>query len=177
VTVAVRVPAAVGLKVISIVHLAPAATLDPQLLVWAKSLALVPESAMLVTPKVALPELVRVIVCAPLAAPTAWLMKVRLEGETPATEAVPVPESATVCGLLTASLAKVMAAVRVPFAVGVKVTLIVHLAPAATLDPQLFVWAKSLALAPETAMFVMLKAALPELVRVTARVVLVESTD
>ena len=45
--------------------------------------------------------------------------------------------------------------------------LIVQLAPAATLEPQVLVWAKSLALAPESATLVMLKAALPELVRVT----------
>ena len=62
VTAAVRVPAAAGLKVTLIVQLAPAATLDPQLLVSAKSLALVPETAMLVTLRAALPELVRVIV-------------------------------------------------------------------------------------------------------------------
>jgi hypothetical protein len=52
----------------------------------------------------------------------------------------------------------------------------VQLAPAATLDPQLLVWAKSLALAPETATLVMLKATLPELLSVTALVVLVVLT-
>ena len=61
-----------------------------------------------------------------------------------------------------------MVAARLPAAEGVKVTLMVQLAPAATLDAQLLVWAKSPALAPKTAMLVTLKAALPELVRVTA---------
>ena len=61
-----------------------------------------------------------------------------------------------------------MVAARLPLAEGVKVTLIVQEAPAETLDPQLPVWEKSLALAPKTAMLVTLKAALPELVRVTA---------
>jgi hypothetical protein len=56
--------------------------------------------------------------------------------------------------------------VRFPVAAGLKLTLIVQLAPAATLDPQLLVWAKSLALAPEIAMLLTLKAALPELVKV-----------
>jgi hypothetical protein len=57
---------------------------------------------------------------------------------------------------------------RLPLAEGVKVTLIVQLAPAATELPQLLVWAKSLALAPETAMLLTLKAALPELVSMIA---------
>lgn len=61
VTVAVRVPVAVGVKVMLIVQLAPAATLAPQLLVWAKSPVLVPDSVMLVRLKAAFPELVRVI--------------------------------------------------------------------------------------------------------------------
>jgi hypothetical protein len=60
------------------------------------------------------------------------------------------------------------AAVRVPAAAGLKLTLIVQLAPAATLDPQLLVWAKSLAFAPETATLVTLKSALPVLARVMA---------
>ena len=70
-----------------------------------------------------------------------------------------------------------MVAARLPLAEGVKVTLMVQLAPAATLDPQLLVWAKSPALAPKTPMLVTLNAALPELVRVTDRVVLVVLTD
>ena len=80
-TVAVRVPVATGLKVTLIAQLDPAATLDPQLLVWAKSLASVPETATLVTLKSVLPELVKVINCAPLAAPTDGLVKVRAAGE------------------------------------------------------------------------------------------------
>ena len=59
-------------------------------------------------------------------------------------------------------------AARAPLAEGVKVTLIVQLAPAATELPQLLVWAKLLALVPETAMLVMLRAALPVLLSVTA---------
>src|ERR1017187_9470189 len=96
VTVAARAPAAVGLKVTLIVQLAPGATLDPQLLVRAKSPALAPETAMPVIFNAAFPELARVIACAALGGPTPWLAKVRVEGETLATAAVPVPESATV---------------------------------------------------------------------------------
>ena len=58
-------------------------------------------------------------------------------------------------------------AARLPLAVGVKVMLMVQLVPPATLDPQLLVWTKSLALVPDTAILVTLKAALPELERVT----------
>jgi hypothetical protein len=60
----------------------------------------------------------------------------------------------------------VIEAERLPLADGVKVTLMVQLPPAATELPQLLVWVKSLALAPESARLVTLKAALPELVSV-----------
>jgi hypothetical protein len=90
---------------------------------------------------------------------------------------VPVPERLTDWGLPVALSVMAMAAARLPLAEGVKVRLMVQLAPAATLDPQLLVWAKSLALAPETATLVILKAALPELLSVTAFVVLVVLTD
>jgi hypothetical protein len=62
VTAAVRVPPAAGVKITLILQLAPAATLEPQLLVSAKSPVLLPETAMLVTLKAALPELVKAIV-------------------------------------------------------------------------------------------------------------------
>jgi hypothetical protein len=55
-----RLPLADGVKVTLIAQLPPAATVVPQLLDWVKSLAFEPESAMLVTLKAALPELVRV---------------------------------------------------------------------------------------------------------------------
>jgi hypothetical protein len=57
--------------------------------------------------------------------------------------------------------------VRDPLAAGVKVTLMVQLAPAATLDPQLLVCEKSLESVPVIPMLEMLKAALPVLLRVT----------
>ena len=95
VMVAVLVPVAAALKVTLIAQLTPAAKLDPQSLVWAKSVALAPATVMLVTLNAALPELVRVIVCAVVVAPTPWLEKVRAMGETPATGAAPVPERLT----------------------------------------------------------------------------------
>jgi hypothetical protein len=67
---AARPPAAEGVKVTLIVQLPPAATELPQLLVWAKSPELDPKTAMLVTVRAELPELVSVTACAALATPT-----------------------------------------------------------------------------------------------------------
>ena len=79
----------------------------------------------------------------------------------------PVPERLTDWGLPVALSVMARAAVRLPLAAGLKVTLMVQLEPAARLDPQLLDWAKSLALTPRTAMLEILKAELPELVSVT----------
>jgi hypothetical protein len=79
----------------------------------------------------------------------------------------------TDCGLPAALSVRVRAAVKDPLAAGVNVTLTVQLAPAATLDPQLLVSAKSLGFVPVIAMLVMLKAALPVLFRVTGWAALV----
>jgi hypothetical protein len=166
-TAAARDPLAVGLNVTLIEHLAPAATLDPQPLVCAKSPGLAPVSAMLEMLKAAVPVFVSVTVWAALVEPTAWPAKARLLGDTLAMGAVPVPLRLTVCGLPLALSVNVTAAERVPLAVGLNVTLIEHLAPAATLDPQPLVWAKSPELAPVSAMLEMLNAAVPELVNVS----------
>jgi hypothetical protein len=85
---------------------------------------------------------------------------------------VPVPERLTDCGLPAASSVIVTAADRDPVAAGLKVTLIVQLALTATELPQLFVWEKSPAAAPETVMLVTFKTALPVLVTVIARAAL-----
>ena len=81
---------------------------------------------------------------------------------------MPVPERLTDWGLPVALSVTARAAPRLPATEGVKVTLMVQLAPAASELPQLLVWAKSLELAPKTAMLEMLRAELPELLRVTA---------
>ena len=69
-----------GLKVTPIVQASPAATEVPQLFDVEKSLAFEPETAMLLTLKLAFPELARVTVCAGVAVPLAWLTKARLVG-------------------------------------------------------------------------------------------------
>ena len=89
-------------------------------------------------------------------------------GERLAEDETPVPLRLAVWGLPAALSLTVRVAVRVPVAVGVNVTLIVQLPPAATLEPQLLVCAKSPLLVPVMAMLVIDSAALPEFDRFTA---------
>src|SRR5690348_2729907 len=99
VTAALRLPVAAGVKVTEIEQLPPAATLDPQVLVCAKSPALVPVTAMVVMVSVAEPGLLSVTGCAALVDATVWLAKVRLVGfRLTAGTPTPVPESGTVWG-------------------------------------------------------------------------------
>src|SRR5438094_3693979 len=84
---------------------------------------------------------------------------------------MPAPLSATVCGLPEALSLTASVADRAPRALGVKVTLIVQLAPAATLVPQSFVWAKSLLFGPVIATLVIFSAWLPVFESVTVCVI------
>ena len=72
VTAPLRAPAAIGVKVTLMAQAAPAATLEPQVLVWEKS----PVAVMLVMLRAPLPVLLRVTVCALLLVPTACAGKV-----------------------------------------------------------------------------------------------------
>ena len=90
----------------------------------------------------ALPLLVNVMLCAALVVPTNCDEKVKLVGArvTAGAGAVaPVPVRLTVCGLPLALSAMETAAVRVPAAVGLKVTLMMQLAVAARVAPQVVV--------------------------------------
>jgi hypothetical protein len=78
VSVPVREPAAVGVKVTAMVQLAPGTTVAPQLLVWAKS----PEAAIEVSVRTACPEFVRVTGWAAAVVPTVSWPNVRLVGES-----------------------------------------------------------------------------------------------
>ena len=92
---------------------------------------------------------------------------------------VPLPLRATVCGLPLALSVMLTLALRVPVAVGVKVTLMVQEAPAANvleLLGQVLVWAKSPLLVPLRPILLMVRAALPLLVSVTAWAALVVLT-
>jgi len=80
----------------------------------------------------AVPELLSVVLCDALVVPTGCDEKVRLVGVRVTAGAVPLPVSGTVCGLPVALSVTEMLAVRLPVAVGVKVTEMVQLAPAAS---------------------------------------------
>ena len=180
VSVAVRVPAAVGVNVTLTVQLPEPAKVVPQVFAeMAKSPALAPEMAMLVMLIDAVPALARVTDCGELVELTLVAAKVRLAGVTDAFAVllVPVPVNATVCGLFVAESVKVSVAVRVPAAAGVNVTLTVQLPEPARVAPQVFdEMAKSPALVPEMAMLVILIDAVPPLANVTVCGELVELT-
>ena len=82
--------------------------------------------------------------------------------EVASAKSCPVPLSDTDWGLFAALSVSVSVPVRLPVAVGVKVTLIVQLAPGATEPAQVLVWAKS----PEALMRSGVRAPLPGLLRV-----------
>jgi hypothetical protein len=89
--------------------------------------------------------------------------------------AIPVPLRDTDCGLPAALSEMLSTAVRVPDAVGLNVTLMLQLAPAAKELPQVCVWAKSAALIPTIAMAVMVRLAVPVFLSATIFALLVVS--
>ncbi len=93
----------------------------------------------------------------------------------PVVDEAPVPVRLTVKALPLPGVT-VRVAVRVPLAAGVNVTLMVQLPRAATLEPQVFVCAKSALLVPEIAIPLMLRAELVAFVNVTVCAALVVPT-
>src|SRR5579864_8590629 len=124
---AVRVPEAVGLNVASMLQLASAANELPQLLLSAKSPALVPVIEMLLIANVVVPTSVSVTALSELVLPMTTWPKFRLVGESFAV--VPMPLRLTFCGLPAALSETLSAAVRLPEAVGLKEMLKLQLAP------------------------------------------------
>jgi hypothetical protein len=86
---------------------------------------------------------------------------------------LPVPLRGTLCGLAAASSVIVRLALRLPRAVGVKVTEIVQEAAAAKVAGQVAVWAKWAESAPVRSMLLIARGADPLLVRVTVWVLVV----
>ena len=120
----------------------------------------------------AFPLFVSVTLCAVLLVPTRWLPKLRLVGDSETTGAagVPVPVNATFCGLPEALSVIATEALRLPVAVGLKVTLIVQLALAARvagLMGHVLVCEKSPLLVPVMAILEIDSAAFPPFVSVT----------
>ena len=111
---------------------APAASvleLMGQVFCWWKSPLLGPLSPMPLMVRAALPVLVSVTVFAGLVVLTWWFPKLKLVGlrlATGADELVPEPLNATVCGLPAALSATDRLALKLPSAVGAKVTLMVQ---------------------------------------------------
>lgn len=129
-------PVAVGVKVTSRVQL-PVTDPEQVPICTAKS----PVAPMPLTSRVALPVLVIVIGCAPLATPTNWFPKLTVVGDTVTmgTGLAPTPFKAMVWGLPGALSSIVSVPVLVPAAEGVNVTLIVQSVPGPTGGAQLFV--------------------------------------
>src|SRR5439155_1753126 len=136
VTAPVRVPVAVGANFTLIVQLAPAATVLPQVPSPAKAkLPLISKLPLNVS--VAFPVLVSVTNLTALVVPTAWLPKLSALGErlTPGAgvpDETPLPVRLTFWGLPVALSVRVTVPVSVPVVAGLKTTLNVQLAPAAS---------------------------------------------
>lgn len=96
---------------------------------------------MLEIERAAAPVFCKVEVWEALVVPTVWFANVRVVGVRVTAAAAPVPESATVCGLPAALSVTETVAPRLPVAVGVKVTEMVHVAAAASVPGHVFVCA------------------------------------
>ena len=128
---------------------------------------------MLLMVKLAVPVFVRVTVCAELDVPTFWEVKERLEGERVIAPERPVPLRVRLCWLPVALLLLsviVTLAGWLPVALGVNVALMVQVPFWARVlgdSGQVLDSPYSPALAPPKAMVVIVRAALPVLVKVT----------
>ena len=133
-------PATEGLNVMTILQvLAGMIVLPMQLSDSVKS----PLAATVCTVSGAVPVLVKVTFFVPLETPRSVPGKVRVVAERLTAGAIPVPLRFTTCGLLPASSLIVKAPLRLPVAVGLKVTVSVQLPPAGTVEPQVFACKKS----------------------------------
>jgi hypothetical protein len=182
VSVATRVPVALGVNVTLIVQLAPAARAlgsVPQVFVCAKLVEFVPLIAKLLTVIDAVPTFESVTGCAALVVPVVWLANVSVVADSLATgpaAVAPVPVSDTICVLGVAVSVRVSVALNAPAALGVNLTLTVQLAPTASdagKVPQVFVCAKLVEFAPPIAMPLTVIALAPVLNRTTFCVALV----
>ena len=146
---ALRAPAATGVKVVVIVQDPLATSVLPQSFDELKSAALVPASAMPAMFSVAKPVLVTVTARDGLVRPTFSLGKAIVVADKLAAEAaVPVPLTPADCGLAGALSATLKEAVREPAAPGVKVTCTAQEAPEASEEPQLSISLKSALFVP-----------------------------
>jgi hypothetical protein len=181
VRVASREPVAEGVKVTPTEQVALGAMLAPEQpsAVLAKSAALLPPRLTVLIFKAVVPLLVTVTVCAALVVPTGWLPKPRLVADRLTAGATPVPERLTVWGVSAALSLIVRVASREPVAKGVKVTLTEQVPLGATLTLEQLsaaVLAKSAALLPPRLTVLIFNVAVPLLVTVKVRAILVVPT-
>ena len=162
--VAEKLATEAGVNVTAIVHDAPAASDSPQVVVSAKSAAFVPPIVIPEIVSAALPVFDSVTVCALVVTPVTTFPKFTVLGESVAigaAGAVPDPLSVAVCGEPVALSATETVAAKLATEPGVNVTEIVHVAPAASDPPQVFVSAKSVGFAPPIVIPEIVSAALP----------------
>ena len=98
-----------------------------------------------------------------------WMLCVGVEALTTYVPAEPIPEMAADCGEPAALSATEIAALKVAAEAGVKVTVMVQVAPAASEAGQLLVWPKLLVLAPVIEMLEMVRGVFPGLESVMGR--------
>src|SRR5215472_9216303 len=135
-TVELRSPVAVGAKLQLAVQLSPFFRLVGHPQFWGKSA--VEDSTTIL--RIVLPLLfVMVTAWEALVVPTICFAKFRDAAESVRGGATPTPLSAAVCGLLAPVSTTVNTPLRVPVAVGVNVTSMLHVAPARTLRPAVHV--------------------------------------
>jgi len=176
----VRVPAADGENVRPIVQLAAGASVagdKGHVVVCEKSPTLVPTRPMLLIDKGAVPVFVTLTVAEALVVPTRCDPKVTDVGDSVTAGAVPLPESATLCGLPAASSLTLTLALRFPLAVGTNLTLIVQVALTASDPGQSFDCVKSPGFVPAMAMPVMVSGAVPVFLSVDDWDALVDPTS
>jgi hypothetical protein len=158
--VAEKLATDVGVKVTCSVQLWPVGRDAPHPLVKVKLLAFVPVTVILVMPRVAPLEFVRVMGSV-AATPTSAPGKLSGLSTICGPDDRPVPVSVAVWGEPVELSTTEMLAVRAPVAVGLKVTVMRHEVFNARLVPQLLVSEKLLAFVPVTEMLVMANAVLP----------------
>jgi hypothetical protein len=164
--VARRKNLALGAKLTLTVQLVPEASVEPQVLICVKSVGLMPVIEIDVMVKVPGPTFVTVTLWLVLVVPTVCEANVRLAGLT--ATMVPVPLSATLCGLPGALSVTVRLALRTAAIWGRKFTPTVHEADADKVVPQVFdAIAKSDALFPVMAMLLMVSVVVPLFLTVT----------
>lgn len=136
-TFALRVPVACGVKVTVIVQDPPAETKEGQLLVWEKSALLTPMRLIAVIVRAVVWRFVSIVLIGLLELPIRTVPKLSEPGEN-VTGLIPVPFTLIVCGLLLALSEIVTVPDTVPATVGVKVTVMLQVEPAAMEVPQVF---------------------------------------